>query len=48
MNQTHEQVANRAELWKKFVAQYQVVLAAAPETFSDYCAKFRERWIAGK
>ena len=25
-----------------------VVLATDPETFSDYCTKFRERWIAGR
>ena|SRR5437588_11781954 len=48
VNQTHEQVAFRAELWKKFVASYQSVLGTAPETFSAYCEKFRERWIAGK
>jgi len=39
-------VAFRAQLWREFVAGYQVVLAKAPETFSDYCAEFRERWIA--
>jgi hypothetical protein len=48
MNQTSEQIAFRADLWRKFVINYQVVLATAPETFADYCAKFRERWIAGK
>jgi hypothetical protein len=48
VNPTPEQVAFRAKLWRKFVAGYQVVLITAPETFSDYCTKFRERWIAGK
>jgi hypothetical protein len=45
---TQQSVTFRAELWKEFVAGYQIVLATAPETFSNYCAKFRERWIAGK
>jgi hypothetical protein len=45
---THESITFRAELWKEFVAGYQGVLATAPETFSSYCAKFRERWIVGK
>jgi hypothetical protein len=48
MNQTQEQVSFRAKLWKEFVAGYQTVLATAPETFSRYCAKFRERWVRGK
>jgi hypothetical protein len=48
MRQTPDQVIFRANLWRKFVSEYQVVLAAAPETFPDYCAKFREQWIAGK
>ena len=48
MNSTFQQVAFRAQLWREFVAGYQLVLTTAPETFSDYCAKFRERWIAGK
>jgi hypothetical protein len=43
-----QQVAFRAELWRKFIAGYQVVLATNPESFSDYCAKFRERWVAGE
>jgi hypothetical protein len=47
MNQTPEQIAFRAKLWKEFVASYQAVLADSPETFSDYCAKFRERWVNG-
>lgn len=46
-NQTAAQIAFRAELWKQFIAAYQVILISAPETFADYCAKFRERWIAG-
>jgi BarA-like signal transduction histidine kinase len=48
MNQTPAQIEFRKELWREFVASYQVVLISAPETFSDYCAKFRERWIAGR
>jgi hypothetical protein len=48
VNPTPEQVAFRAELWRKFVAEYQVVLATHPECFSGYCAKFRELWVAGK
>jgi len=38
----------RASLWKQFVANYQLVLAAGPEAFSRYCEKFRERWVAAK
>jgi hypothetical protein len=37
----------RASLWKEFVAN-QVVLATAPETFSGYCERFRERWVAAQ
>jgi hypothetical protein len=48
VNQTPEQVAFRAELWRKFVAEYQSVLATSPESFSAYCGAFRARWIAGK
>ena len=48
MNQTPEQVAFRAKLWGEFVAGYHTVLITTPESFSDYCAKFRERWVAGK
>ena len=47
VNPTPQQVAFRADLWRKFVAEYREVLAAALEAFSDYCTKFRERWIAG-
>ncbi len=39
MKLTLQQVAFRAELWRKFVAGYHVVLAAHPESFSDYCAE---------
>jgi hypothetical protein len=38
----------RADLWKEFIANYQVVLARGPESFSKYCEKFRERWIAAR
>jgi len=48
VNATPEKIQFRAQLWREFVAKYQVVLATAPETFSDFCAKFRERWIAGR
>lgn len=46
-NQTQAQLTYRARLWSEFVAHYQVVLISAPETFSEYCAKFRERWVRG-
>ena len=48
MSPTLEQVAFRAELWRKFVAGYQSVLVTTPESFSAYCEAFRARWIAGK
>ena len=47
MNLTPDQAAFRAELWRKFVAKYHVVLATHPECLSDYCAKFCELWVAG-
>jgi len=37
----------RADLWKAFVANYQVALAASTETFARYCEEFRKRWFAG-
>ncbi len=46
-NQSQAQITFRSKLWNEFVASYQVVLVSASETFSDYCAKFRERWIRG-
>ena len=46
-NQTQSQVTFRTRLWGEFVAGYQVVLATTPEKFSEYCAKFRERWVRG-
>ncbi len=46
-NQSQAQITFRARLWSEFVAHYQVVLISAPETFSAYCEKFRERWIRG-
>lgn len=48
MNVTREQIEFRAQLWREFVAGYQVVFSQAPEKFAGYCAKFRERWIAGE
>jgi hypothetical protein len=48
VKQTPEQVAFRADLWRKFVAGYRSVLATAPESFPAYCEAFRARWIAGK
>ena len=48
VNPTPEQVAFRTELWRKFVAGYQSVLATSPESFSAYCEAFRARWIAGR
>jgi hypothetical protein len=47
MNPTPDQTAFRTKLWREFVSSYQLVLTTAPETFSAFCAKFRERWIAG-
>jgi hypothetical protein len=47
-NQTPEQIAFRAKLWQEFVAKYQAELVTSPEKFSEYCEKFRERWVAGK
>jgi hypothetical protein len=47
MNQTAQQIAARAQLWKDFVAGYQVILVTTPEAFAAYCAHFREHWIAG-
>jgi hypothetical protein len=38
----------RASLWKEFVRTYQTVLACSPDTFSEYCRKFRERWVTAK
>jgi hypothetical protein len=48
VNQTPEQIAFRAKLWQEFVARYQSELVTSPEKFSEYCEKFRERWVAGK
>jgi len=48
MNTTAAKIAFRADLWRKFLSGYQVVLITTPELFADYCAKFRERWIAGE
>jgi hypothetical protein len=48
VNQTPEQIAFRAKLWQEFVAKYQTELVKSPEKFSEYCEKFRERWIAGE
>lgn len=48
MNQTPEQTAFRLALWREFVTKYQVVLIQTPESFSEYCAQFRARWIAGR
>lgn len=47
MNQTPAQIEFRQKLWAEFVAGYQVVMIGAPETFTDYCQKFRDRWVAG-
>lgn len=48
VNQTPEQIALRAKLWQEFVAKYQTELVKSPEKFSEYCEKFRERWVKGK
>jgi hypothetical protein len=47
-NSTPQQVIFRANLWKEFVQNYQVVMATEPDKFPNYCAEFRERWIAGR
>lgn len=47
MQQTPEQILFRANLWRKFVTEYQKVMITAPESFADYCAKFREQWVKG-
>ena len=39
-------VERRTQLWREFVQNYQVVLITNPEGFSEYCAKFREKWLA--
>jgi hypothetical protein len=47
--QTQAQIAFRAEIWKDFVQNYQrVFIIESQERFSEYCAEFRARWIAGK
>jgi predicted component of type VI protein secretion system len=43
--QTLAQCAIRAKLWKEYVATYQKVLQESPETFSAFCAEFRERYL---
>jgi hypothetical protein len=48
MNATPEKVLFRSNLWKKFVAEYHVILVTKPEEFSAYCEEFRKRWIAGE
>jgi hypothetical protein len=48
VNPTLEPVTFRAELWRKFVAGYQSVLATSPGSISAYCEAFRARWIAGR
>lgn len=48
MNSTPAQIKFRANLWHLFLKDYMYVLANKPETFSAYCAEFRERWIAGE
>jgi hypothetical protein len=39
------QCAIRARLWQEYVANYQKVLQESPETFSAFCAEFRERYL---
>jgi predicted component of type VI protein secretion system len=39
------QCATRAKLWQEYVATYQKVLQESPETFSAFCAEFRERYL---
>lgn len=50
MKRTAEQIqadcAARAKLWQEYVANYQKVLAEAPEAFSAFSAEFRERFLS--
>lgn len=46
--QSQAQYKFRVHLWREFVAHYQIVLAAAPESFATYCEAFRAKWVAGK
>jgi hypothetical protein len=42
-------VAFRVSLRRKFVAEHKAVLeASSSEEWTDYCAKFRVSYIAGK
>jgi hypothetical protein len=45
---TPEAIAFRASLWRDFLASYQRIFITDPDRFSEYCAAFRGRWIAGK
>lgn len=40
-------IAARTKLWQEFVAQYQAKMVMEPESFSDWCAEWRERFLAG-
>jgi hypothetical protein len=44
--QHQDKYSCRAHLWKDFKAEYQMVLATDPDGFSNYCAQFRELWLA--
>ena len=44
--QNQDKYSYRANLWKDFKAEYQMVLVNDPAGFSDYCAQFRELWLA--
>lgn len=40
-------VEARQRLWAEFVANYQREMIERPESFSEYCEKFRERFARG-
>ena len=37
----------RAKLWREFLRDYVRQLDESPETFSEYCAEFRKRFLRG-
>jgi hypothetical protein len=48
MNHTEQirrQSKARAQLWREYVASYQKVRQESSETFSAFCAEFRERYL---
>ena len=45
--ETIRKVEVRTKLWQEFVAQYQAKMVMEPESFSDWCAEWRQRFLAG-